>query len=100
MTEFNTQVGGGKYRLQFETDDKEKFMIMQDGARHLVDYQMTKTNADQIRAMSDEELADFINNHNICNIRTSYECKISYCGICSQCVLDWLRQPAEVADGK
>ena len=57
------------------------------------------TNADQIRAMSDEELADFINNHSICNIRTSYECKISYCGICSQCVLDWLQQPAEEVPG-
>ena len=55
----------------------------------------TVTNADRIRAMSDEELADFINHHNICNIRTGYECKISYCGICSQCVLDWLRQPVE-----
>lgn len=54
-----------------------------------------QTNADRIRAMSDDELADFINNHNICNIRTSYDCKISYCGVCSQCVLDWLQQPAE-----
>lgn len=56
-----------------------------------------ETNADYIRAMSDEELADFINNHNICGLRTNEECNISYCGVCGQCVLDWLQQPAEQA---
>ena len=41
-TEFNTQVGNGEYRLQFETE-----------ARRCVDGgQMT--NADRIRSMSDE----------------------------------------------
>ena len=56
-----------------------------------------KTNADRIRAMSDEELAEFI-----------YRCEMSeidyaktFCDLCNgqyecgQCRLDWLQQPAE-----
>lgn len=55
----------------------------------------TITNADRIRTMSDEELEHFINHFDICDLRTNEECKISYCAVCSQCVLDWLRQPVE-----
>lgn len=53
------------------------------------------TNADHIRSMSDEELAKIINNFNVCDNRTRDECTMSYCGVCSVCVLDWLQQPAE-----
>ena len=53
------------------------------------------TNGDRIRTMTDEELANFIKNHNICDIRSHEECKISYCGVCSQCILDWLQDPAK-----
>ena len=53
------------------------------------------TNADRIRAMSDEELEQFINHFNICDIRTNEECKMSYCACCEVCVMDWLQQPAE-----
>lgn len=52
------------------------------------------TNADKIRAMNDDELADLINR------------EISYCAPtgdcektsndCKACWLDWLQQPAEV----
>ena len=55
------------------------------------------TNAQKIRAMSDEELAEFI-----------YRCEMSeidyaktFCDLCNgqyecgQCRLDWLKQPAE-----
>ena len=56
------------------------------------------TNADRIMAMSDEELAKFLNEP-FCDKRRTYEeCTISYCGVCDQCVLDWLQQPAEAAD--
>ena len=54
----------------------------------------SKTNADKIRAMSDEELAKFLHEP-FCDKRTLEECTISYCGVCDQCVLDWLQQPAE-----
>ena len=52
------------------------------------------TNAQKIRAMSDEEMAKFIHKP-FCDNRTHEECTISYCGDCYQCGLDWLQQPAE-----
>ena len=55
------------------------------------------THADRIRAMSDEELVEFINHFNICDHRTNEECKMSYCACCEVCVMDWLQQPAEVS---
>lgn len=36
-TGFNTKVGKGEYRLKFETDDKEQFLLMQEIARRCVD---------------------------------------------------------------
>ena len=48
-----------------------------------------KTNADRIRAMSDEELASFIASLD-CPDRWR-ECN----GHCDECVLGWLKQPTE-----
>jgi hypothetical protein len=62
-------------------------------ATPITEYRMT--NADRIRAMSDEELEQFINHFDICDIRTNEECKMSYCACCEVCVMDWLQQPAE-----
>ena len=36
-TTFNSQIGDGKYRLQFETDSKEHYLAMQEMARRCVD---------------------------------------------------------------
>lgn len=36
-TEFNTQIGEGKYQLQFETDNKEHYLLLQELARRCVD---------------------------------------------------------------
>ena len=58
-TGFNTQVGNGEYRLQFETDNREYYLLMQETARRFVDGKPV-TNADSIRAMRDEELAEFL----------------------------------------
>ena len=55
------------------------------------------TRADKIRARSDEELAKFLLEP-FCDKRTQEECTISYCGVCDQCVLDWLQEPAEVEE--
>ncbi len=68
--------------------------------------QMVRTRADRIRAMSDEELAEFINqcksdngpnfckNLPICDadLETDTLIPLDRCYIC---LLDWLRQPAE-----
>ena len=50
------------------------------------------TNADRIRAMSDEELAEFL-RWDICNkVRGDNRmCN----GWCSECVTEWLKQPEE-----
>lgn len=51
----------------------------------------TKTNADRIRAMSDEELADIVANGVGC-VRKAPHC-MDY--DCTPCILKWLKQPAE-----
>jgi hypothetical protein len=54
------------------------------------------TNGDRIRAMSDEELSKFIPDWsytNACKCDEHYvDCNIE----CKNCVLEWLKQPAEV----
>ena len=59
-TGFNTQAGNGEYRLQFETDNREYYMLMQSTARRCVDG-AHMTNVDLIRSMTDEELAELLN---------------------------------------
>ena len=58
-TEFNTQVGNGKYCLQFETDNEAHYLLMQSAARRCID-RAHMTNANRIRSMTDEELALWI----------------------------------------
>ena len=60
-------------------------------------YNKPITNADRIRAMSDEELADFIDRCEMGDIDYAN----TFCDLCNgqyecdQCRLDWLQQPAE-----
>ena len=60
-------------------------------------YNKPITNADRIRAMSDEELADFIDR---CEMNDIDYAK-TFCDLCNgqyecgQCRLDWLQQPAK-----
>lgn len=42
MTGFNTQIGGGLYRIQIETDRLEVFNVIQDMARAFVDTERTQ----------------------------------------------------------
>lgn len=104
-TGFNTQVSNGEYRLQFETDNKEHYLIMQSSARRCVD-RAHMVNADRIRAMSDEELAKFIDDiaqsvadGEYCtaflNVKNfPYSCEDTK-KACVAHVVDWLQQPAE-----
>lgn len=50
---------------------------------------MTQTNADRIRAMTDEELAEFLNCHNFC--AHNFDCEKGK-RPCKECNLDWLKQ--------
>ena len=78
-TELNTQVGNGKHCLRFETDNREYYLLMQETARRCVDGKPV-TNADSIRSLSDDELAEFlIDLADDGNLR----------------IKEWLQQPAE-----
>ena len=100
-TAFNTQTGNGEYRLQFETDNMDHFLLMQATARQCIDGK-PQTHADQIRAMSDEELAKLIYSvDGIGWCKSLPEC-VKQVGLipeekCIGCALEWLRQPAEVS---
>ena len=89
-TGFNTQVGNGEYRLQFETDNREYYLIMQETARRCIDGRHM-TNGDRIRSMNDEELQAFV-----CSILQCEFCKFEGWGGCE--LLEWLQQPAEDDD--
>ena len=55
----------------------------------ITEYKMT--NADRIRAMSDEELKEFICSNSQCKF-----CKFEGCGRCE--LLEWLQQPVKEND--
>ena len=99
-TEFNTQVGNGKHCLQFETNNKAHYLIMQSSARRCVDCEHM-TNADRIRNMSNEELAMFLCDFRSCDA-DEYICEgckaTQYCRAGHTGTIDWLQQPAEEAD--
>ena len=74
---------------------KDRNFVCINGVSCKITTGKSQTNADRIRAMSDEELADFI-----------YRCEMSdidyaktFCDLCNgqyecdQCRLDWLQQP-------
>ena len=50
-----------------------------------------KTNADRIRAMPDEELAEYLLNVHYCPTPPICDSKKN----CKDCWLDWLRSPVE-----
>ena len=102
-TGFNTQVSNGEYRLQFETDNREYYLLMQETARRRVDGEPV-TNADLIRAMSDEKLAKHLVDIGWdCHFCTEHlrldnepllrgkKCDEK----CAEHCLEWLKQPAE-----
>lgn len=58
-----------------------------------------KTNADRIRAMSDEELEKAIGHRSLCYY---IQDTTNFCeerASCGDCIREWLKQPAEESDG-
>ena len=97
-TEFNTQVGNGEYRLQFETDNKEHYLLMQSTARRCVDC-VHMTNANRIRFMTDEELALWICGvYDIEEENGKFINGIIIPGYAPHDIEEWLQRPAEEAD--
>ena len=55
-TEMNTQIGNGQYRLQFETDNKGHYLLLQEIARRCVDGKPTAMDlSDTVAAMCSED---------------------------------------------
>lgn len=54
-----------------------------------------KTNADRIRSMTNEELANFIPNWSYTNACKCGEHYVDCNNECEKCVTEWLHQPAE-----
>ena len=97
-TEFNTQVGNGKYCLQFETDNEAHYLLMQSAARRCIDH-AHMTNADKIRSMTDEELALWICGvYDIEEENGKFINGIIIPGYAPHDIEEWLQQPAEEDD--
>lgn len=78
-----------KLRLISEGEHKDAF-----GTHKWKTYAQIPTNADRIRSMTDEELAEFITSptpQGICKDRCGGD--IDY--PCSECALEWLKQEAD-----
>ena len=61
MTDFiSRKYGKEGYEIIIKTDSHEHYRATEDFARRLIDHSKPATNADRIRAMSDEELANFL----------------------------------------
>ena len=103
MTEFITRNYGQKeFEVIIKTDNKDHYKATEDFARNLIDHAKPQTNADRIRAMSDEELADWIARTQIANVAEA----LSIAGIpyeqtdgieaeTKKGCLEWLKQPVE-----
>ena len=86
----------------------EKFYVFEDGDLYCVGIVIDnngpkpQTNADRIRAMSDEELAKWIDwLFGRCEWCDTDKMATDDCNDveCTSCILEWLKQPAEEGDG-
>ena len=93
-TEFNTQVSNGEYRLQFETDNREYYLLMQETARRCVDGKPV-TNADRIRSMTDDELNDLFHEIYDAGVDDASSYEWGHRKNSFEWTMDWLQQPAE-----
>lgn len=113
MTEFITRNHGQKeFEVIIKTDEKEHYKAAQDFARKLIDHAKPQTNADRVRAMSDEELADVIINVWRAEVERGYDIATNWCNsdCCSSedcdpekhkaCILRWLQKPAELRSNR
>lgn len=85
-----------KYEGCCHNNDCDSFDTCIDCWDDWVERNPPMTNADRIRAMSDEELTDVFGWKNICDciLQQSAE-HCSGFSSCKECMLEWLKQPAE-----
>ena len=90
MTEFITRDYGQKeFEVIIKTDNKDHYKATEDFARKLIDHAKPQTNADRIRAMSDEEFSCFL------AIVENRKTGKTIFDNTSDFWLEWLKQPAE-----
>ena len=98
MTEFITRVCRAEesYEVIIKTDSADHYEAAQAFARRLIGHAKPMTNEDRLRAMSDEELADFLRKESwkCDNYKVCRECP-RYIGDCCLPLDEWLQQPAE-----
>lgn len=111
MKKYHVATGDGKayygvnYESYREAEGVLKFSQTHDPQAHIVEEEYYFTNADRIRAMSDEELADWLARTQIANVAEALEiAKIPYeqenglkDEVKKEC-LEWIKQPAEVPE--
>ena len=96
MKKYHVAAGDGKryygvgYESYFEATELLKISQRHDPKAYIVEEEYHFTNADRIRAMSDEELAKLLKKSGC----PSDSCKCYAMG-CKGCWLEWLQQPAE-----
>ena len=105
MTEFiSRNYGNEGYEIIVKTDSHEHYKAAESFARRLIDHSKPMTNAQKIRAMSDEELAKILNAFTAyfdeCNRNRAdtdcHDCELfKLCGLWEGKAIDWLQQPAE-----
>ena len=54
MTGFNTQAGGGVYRIQIETDSQRAYNVIQEVARAFVDLEQVVVSKDEKPTVAEE----------------------------------------------
>jgi hypothetical protein len=76
--------------------------VIWDPDEHCCEHFDPLTNADHIRAMSDEELSKFIPDWSYTNACKAGEHYVDCNNECEKCVMDWLKQPYDggKADGQ
>lgn len=80
-------IGYSSYNLKTVLEFIDEYFEIVESDRH--------TNADRIRNMSDEELADVLFDSCL-EVMKLEECtNTDNCGVCKRCVLEWLRSEAE-----
>jgi hypothetical protein len=105
MTEFiSRKYGQEGFEFIIKTYNKEHYNAAEGFARKLIDHAKPQTNADRIRAMSDEELTDaWIRDNTICHrcaYRDESECDEFVTNEkCREGILEWLKQPVKEGSG-
>ena len=90
--------GHSRYEVIIKTTSHEHYRETEDFARRLIDHAKPMTNADRIRAMTDEQLAALL-AHETYRIAEPF---FQYIGlgiteeVCYCQRLNWLKQPVEV----